>query len=372
MTHHIDQNTTYPVEKARRVFRFDSFPEFLVLIGYICACLSSFFGWHFKGADSLFRYLTAVPILLSINWLKLDRDRIILLLFLGVALLARRLLVIWTLCAFAYQVGYLGIPVRKLGKLGVACISCILIVQLGGVMFGVYENKGYSFEKTGNLIYDLGTGNPNAIGGILFFYNLCWYVVLKNHHRLLFFITVSFISIVGYSICGSRTSLYGSIILMALAAALWIGAIRKWMRWLIAFLPVVLTFMTFWLAANIEDNEEINDVTSKRLLFVVRLTKEYDTREWIVGAPREDDDPLDNVYLALTMTGGLTLIVVYCAGFAVANICYFDKVKKYVPYMIALSAGGIGETYFAGPNSAAMIYWIVVMYPYFKYKPKLN
>lgn len=357
----------------RQSLIFSNYQELLVIFAYVCACISRFVGWYIHGTDAVFRYLTAGSILLSINWLKWDRGKIIVAVFLLISLAARRLLVVWTLVAFAYQIIVLKIPVRRLAKIGFISLGFIIMFQSLGVILGLVENNGRLYPKTAKLIYDLGTGNANVIGAIFLFFNLCSYIVLKNHHKLLFIIITTIVMIVGYSICGSRTFLYSSFILEILALAIWIGAIKKWMRWFFAIIPVVLCFSTFWLAANMDDNQEVNETASSRLYYIVKLTNEYSTKEWIVGAPRDDEgEPVDNVYLLLTMTGGLALITFYCIGFAGACIGDFHKIKPYLPFLVALTFGGLTESYYATPNSASMIYWIFVMIPYFKEKPLLT
>ena len=348
--------------RSNNYFKVSSYQALFVYIAYAAACSMNFFSWQVATAASLFRYIIAVFVLFSFDWFKWDKFKVFLIVFLVVSLAARRLLIVWTLVAMVYQIYFLRIPIKNLAKIGVIVIGIIFLYQIEALLFGLVKNDSVFSLKVSRFIYDLGTGNTNRIGALVLFFLMLLYLLMKDNRKIMYFV---------FYFTGCRTAFYGILILNLVAVFYWNGWIRNWMKWIISLMPILFFIGTFYLAANMDDNENVNSVASGRLYFIVKFTKEYTMREWLIGAPIEDDAPLDSSYLSMITTGGISLALFFCAGFFAAIIRYFKSIGSYLPFVLALIAAGLTETYFVGPNSVSVILWIIVLMPFIKYAPKL-
>lgn len=356
----------------RGFYRFDSWAHLLVIIAFVLSCCMRPMSWHMEGVDSLLRYIIALSLLLSLNWVKWDKFKVFLVVFLLMAVVVRRWLVVWTLFTMVYQIDYLKIPIKRLAAIALVCLSVIIVTQVVFVLCGIWENAGVHYEKSNKILYDLGSGNANRISTLLTFSMFCLYILLKDHYRILFPIISLSLGFVFFQITGSRTTFYAIIILNVLALAYWAGIFWNWTKYIIALVPIVLFIGTFYLAANMESNEELSESASGRLYYILKFTREFGGREWMLGTVREDEDPLDSSYLDIIVVGGITFASFFCAGFGASVIRFFRKIKSYLPFMLAFLAAGISETYLSFPDCASVILWAIVLQVFIKYKPILE
>lgn len=352
-------------------FRVPSYQVLFVYVAYIAACSMNFISWKIEPAAALFRYVIAGAVLISFDWAKWDRFKIFLMFFLLVSLAARRLLVVWAIMAMVYQIAYLKIPLKNLAKIGVAILCIEFFFQIEILLFGLVDNDSVFAVKVSRYVYDLGTGNTNRIGALVLFFMLLLYIVMKDNRRTAYVVFSLTFGYIAYYITGCRTAFYGVIVINVVAIAYWFGCIRNWMKWFVAPVPILFFIGTFFLAANMDDNKAINEAASGRLYYIVKFTKEYTQKEWLVGAPIEDDAPLDSTYLDMITKGGILLASFFCVGFMTVVIRYFNKIMPYLPFVLALVATGLTETYFTGPNGVSIILWVFVLMPFVRHKPVL-
>ena len=362
---------TYCSKIGNNWHKVASYPVLLVYMAYIAACCMNFISWKIEPAAALFRYIIAGALLLSFDWVKWDRFKVFLMLFLLISLVARRLLVVWVMMAMVYQIDYLKIPLKNLAKIGVTVLCVELVFQIEVLLLGFVDNDSVFAIKVSRYVYDLGTGNTNRIGGLVLFLMMLLYIVMKNNRKTAYVVFSLTFGYLAYYITGCRTAFYGIIVVDIVAIAYWFGFIRNWMKWFIAPVPILFFIGTFFLAANMDDNKEINEAASGRLYYIVKFTKEYTQKEWLVGAPIEDDAPLDSTYLDMITKGGVLLASFFCVGFMTVMTRCFKSIGSYLPFMLALIATGLTETYFTSPNGVSIILWVFVLMPFVKYKPNL-
>lgn len=356
----------------KRVTQFSSWQEVFVTLAYFFACIMGSVGSHWESASQIFRYLVAGLLLISIDYTKWDTGKVCLCVFLLLSLVMRRLLVIWTLMVFAYQIDYLKIPIKRLAFIGAVTLGLILLIHVDLVLFELIRNKGVYYQKADRVLYDLGFGNSNRAGLTVLFLCICIYITAKDKYRWLMLFSIIIIGYIFYSITGARTSFYGILILLFTAIMIWLGVIRKWMRWIMALLPLVCFVGTFWLAANYKVGDDVDDVASGRVWYVVKFTSEYGMKEWMIGSPKEMDDPLDSSYLDMITKGGVLLASFFCFGFAKTVIKYYNRTKEYLPFLFTMVGAGLSETIFNDPNSVSVLFWVIIMQAYFKQKPVLT
>ena len=359
-------------DTAPRWTTFSSYREMLVMVAYVLSCVTYFLSWHFPSSEPVMRYVIGFTVLASIKWTQWDWSKAALILFLFISLVARRLLVVWIIFALVYQIDYLQIPIRKLAKTGAIVFLILIFFQLEMVLLSFVENEEWYTLKVTRTLYDCGTGNPNRAGLLVYFFLLNLYIIFKDNRRCAFIILSLTLSAIAYYYTGSRTGFFGIILVTATALAYWNGLIRNWMKWFIAIIPILCFAATFYMALNMEDNGDVNEAASGRLYYIVTLTKEYTTREWIVGAPRETDDPLDSTYLDIITKGGILLASFMSLSFAVSIIRRFKTTVPYLPFILALFASGLTETYFTSANGVSIILWVFILQSICNYKPNLN
>lgn len=351
--------------------KVSSYQVGFLYVAYIVACCMNFVSWGIESAAVSFRYIIAGSILLSFSLHNWDRFKVFLVFFLLVSLAARRLLIVWTIMAMVYQIDCLGISLKKLAGIGIVILSIEFFLLTELLLLGIINNNGEFLEKVSRYVYDLGTGNSNRIGALILFFMLLLYLIMKDNKKLLYVLFSLSFGYLGYYITGCRTAFYGIAIINIVAIAYWSGYIRNWMKWFIAPIPILLFVGTFILAANMDDNEDINEMASGRLYYVLKFTQEYTQTEWLIGAPIEDDAPLDSSYLDMITKGGILLASFFCVGFMVTVIRSFNKIKPYLPFVLALIATGLTETYFVAPNAVSIILWVFVLMPFVRYTPVL-
>lgn len=358
--------------KKSNWYKVASYPVLFIYVAYIAACCMNFISWRIEASAALFRYIIAGAVLFSFDWGRWDRFKVFLIIFLLISLSARRLLVVWIIMAMVYQIDYLKIPIQTLARIGVSVLILEFFFQIGMLLFEIVNNKSEYVAKVSRYVYDLGTGNSNRIGAMVLYCMLLMYILMKDNRKIAYLMISVTLGYIAFYYTGCRTAFYGIIVIDITAIAYWSGYISDWTKWIIASLPIFFFIGSFYLAANMDDNKDINEMVSGRLYYIVKFTKVYTQKEWLVGAPIEDDAPLDSTYLDLIMKGGILLASFFCTGFIFVMIRYFNNIKPYLPFILALVATGLTETYFTSPNGVSIVLWIFILMPFIKQKPILS
>lgn len=341
----------------------------LVWIAYFFTCIQYVISWHIKDSDIVCRYLIAGCLLLSIRYEKIDKNKLFLFFFLIISLFLRRLLIVWCLLALAYQIDEYRIPLRKITKFALIILVIIFFVLIDGILIGIIENEGLKYIKSDRLIYDLGTGNANRCASLFFKLVILLYLLLKDTKRKLFVLTTLCISYLGYLINGSRAVLLSSLLLIILSYGYWFHLYKNWMKYIIAGLPVVMYIFTFYLALHLEDYKDINEMASGRLWYIVRFTQEFQTIDWLIGAPRTLNEPLDSSYLEIIHTGGICLASFFCISYASSILYNYKKLISYLPVLITILIMGLSESILLRPSDISVILWVLILQKFIKYKP---
>ena len=342
--------------------------EILIYFSFILICCRVFISWFNNDLDSSIRYTITIPIFLSFNIKKWNKFKIFLILFFLISLLARRLLVIWSMVALGYLIIENKISLRNLALIGIIVVFIELIILFELNAFSIVQNQGYLYLKSNKILYDLGTGNTNRTGLIFIFLIFYLYIVLYSKAKFSFLIISSIIVFITFEITGCRTLLYSVIILEILAIGYFNNLFKSWMKWPIATIPIIAFCGTFYLAANILDNTDINSAASGRLNFIIKFTQEYTTKEWLVGAPTELDEPLDSSYATLITKGGIFLASFLCLSFIITVCKDFKLIKPLLPVLIAILIAGALESFLANLNGITVIFWTICVQAYLKEK----
>lgn len=310
-------------------------------------------------------YFIAVLTIFSFIGSKFDRFKFVLLLILPVALVFRHWLMLWTVIATSYQLCVLKLPIRNLAKIALALTFMELFVQSELVLMQIISHDCEFVSKTGRLVYDLGLGNSNNVGTTVFYLVALLYLVFGLHHKI-FFVASSLLFTVGmFLYCGSRTFFIGCLLIILLAIFDYFHMIRKWQRLLVGCMPIMLTTMVLCLALNYMDIDVdfLNDLLTGRIYLFYIFFKDFTMNDYLLGKPMEFDLPLDNTYLAMLHLGGVFFVIFFCVCFFIVLVHFFDKIRPFIPFLIAVLIVSSTESVFAGISALSLIFWMITLIP---------
>lgn len=358
---------TFPYYNKKHQFHL-----LLIWIAYSIVTVQNFLSWHLNGIDQILRYVIAICLIVSLDFSKWDKFKIFLLLFLVIALILRRLLIVWTLLCLVYQIDYFKLSLKDLTHVALILVCFELFLQTEGVLIGLLKNTAVKYIKSNSFTYDLGTGNANRCAGLFFKIIVLLYLKYRNNNHSIFFFSSVLLGIISYKITGSRTPFICSFLIMGLAILYWKQLIPKSSKFIIAILPIVFFILTFYLAFNLNENKELNEAASGRLWYIVKLTQEFTIKDWLIGAPRTTDDPLDSAYLEIIHTGGILLALFFIIAFAKTTLVKFNEIKSFIPIILPMLLGGLTEAILLRPTEISVIFWVIMMQSFIKYKPRLT
>lgn len=343
----------------------------LVWAAYVIICLQYYISWYLNEMDKPLRYITAICLIISVDYSKWDKYKSFLLAFGVVSLLFRRLLVVWILVNIVYQIDYYRIPIKKLVSVALFLILVQIFISTEGVLIGLFKDNSVKYVKSETYTHDLGTGNANRCAELFFKAILFSYLILKKSYKFLWIIFTIIISYIGYLITGSRTTLICSILTILLAILYWREFFKNWMKYPISILPIVIFIATFYMSTHIAEFSEINELASSRLTYIVKFTKEFTIQDWLIGAPKTLDEPLDSSCLEMIHFGGILLALFFCISFANSIIHYYHQDLSFMPVIISILFAGLTESIYTRPSDIAILLWIFTLQSNIKYKPIL-
>lgn len=340
----------------------------LVWCAFILVSIQYFLSWHFENIDILCRYGAAACLIGSIDFTKWKKQNLLLTLFLVVAVAIRRYLIVWVLLTLVYQIVEYNIKLKELARCGFIIVSLILLIQIEGILLGILSNTGMIYVKSQQTIYDLGTGNANRCAGVFFDLVLLLYILIGNSRKYLFCFFCIIILLVGFKITGSRTSFLCTLLVIFLSICNWKNLISHKYKYIISLTPIIFFCLTFLLAFNFASDESVNEKMSGRLWYILRFTQDFSILNWIIGAPRIVDEPMDSAYLEIIHTGGILLAIFFCTNFMKSTLRHFDITKPYLPLILPMLVAGLTESIIMRPSVTSVPFWILIILPYFNYK----
>lgn len=348
-----------------------SIKVYLVWIAYIIICIQYFLSWHINEIDKPLRYVSALCLIISLNYSKWDKFKICLIAFGLISLIFRRLLVVWILINLVYQIVYYRIPIKNLVIISLLLILIQIFISIDGVLIGIFKDNCVRYVKSESYTHDLGTGNANRCAELFFKAILFSYLTLKSSYKYLWILFAIIVSYIGYDITGSRTTLICSVLTILLAILYWMDLFKNWMKYPISLIPILLFISTFYMSTHITEFSEINELTSSRLSYIVKFTKEFTIQDWLIGAPKTLDEPLDSSCLEMIHLGGILLALFFCISFANSIIHNYNQDLSFMPVIISILFAGLTESIYSRPSDIAVFLWLVTLQSNIKYKPIL-
>ena len=346
----------------------------LVIISFILSCI---YAWYTRVLDPIndvinINYLLAFSILLSFDFKNNDRFKIILFISLPIcAVMIRRWLVLWTIIALVYQIDYYKINIRRLAFISILILSCELFIQIESVLLGILKEKIVAVEKTGRMAHDLGIGNANRLGLIIFdFCNMLYlYIAVKKGHRFSFVLLTFLLGSIMFYYSSCRTAFMGILTLIFVAFAYWKNLIPHYLKFFVGLIPIIAFILHIYIFSNYSDLGDVNEASTGRLWYITNYIANFSQEDWIIGAVVESSDPLDGSYLELILKGGIFLCTIFSLTFFTSCVRCFDNIKPYLPVVISTLIAGIPETIFTAPSPSSIILWLIVLYYFIPNKP---
>ena len=332
-----------------------------IYISFILTCFLPIFGWFNEELTSPLRYVITFITIISFNWSKWNKFKILIILFLFLSIIVRRLLVIWVIISLSYQILELKIPLKKIGKIGFLTYLIIILFLIELNLFAIIKNQPVIYEKFNRILYDLGTGNTNRTGLLFLSFFLYAYFVFNNKNLFNYIIFSLILSFIIFYITGCRTMFFSIIILNLFLIFEKFKLINNWQRFIYGLLPLIFLVGSFYLTYAVEDNSEINSTMSGRLGYIQRFTLESSVKDLLIGTVNESDSPLDSSYLALVVKGGLILVLFFSLGFLGSSIKFWNVNKKFLPVVTAILCSGITESTFSNLNSTSLLIWLYII-----------
>lgn len=253
---------------------------------------------------------------------------------------------------------------RYISKLFFIMQFIVLFVRILLVYQNVLHVDYWHTEKINSGVsYDLGYGNPNALGCNVFF--ICCYLFLFGN-KLMSFLIILFITILTFYFTACRTSLYLSVLLMF---ACFIPF--KWLRKLFVK-DTVLYLILFTLFAPIlfssfllVNYEEINLLLSGRLRYMSQFIELFNSPLlFFTGIPVDLGDlefAVDNSIAYMLLCGGVLFIAIFIMRF-IYIIKNKDHILMNVLIVLALIIlSGLTESVMSRFGFAgASFFWILL------------
>lgn len=211
----------------------------------------------------------------------------------------------------------------------------ILIIRLILANNGIIVSDYLYTEKIDSGIsYDLGYGNPNALGCVVFF--LCCYLFLSRMNKCISFVAILMISLITFDYTACRTSFFLSILLLLIYVMPFNLKEKIFYKniilYLIPFMSLILLLFSWYLL----DNYEVIDLLlSGRLKYMGQLYEMFDSLlMFFTGVPIDLGDlefAVDNTIAYMLLCGGVCFIVIFL--FQYISIV---KMKIYIPLNVMI------------------------------------
>lgn len=208
--------------------------------------------------------------------------------------------------------------------------------------------------------YTYGFNNPNGFGGFILSIVINAYIVsLGLKRNSLFVLFLLFVSVVSYNYCLSRAALIGSIMLVLVHFMVKWRLLRRWMRYCIAWLPILFFLTNFYLAVNVSDYPEINVLTSDRLTIYAEILGMMTKLNWLIGV-QLPEGPMDGSLWMLLFTGGISALLFFFVNFYLSVTRCFKELYIYFPVILAVLVSGFVENSFSSVGGVSIIFWLLV------------
>lgn len=228
------------------------------------------------------------------------------------------------------------------------------------------ERVWYTEKIEGGVSFDLGYGNPNALGMVSFFVCCYLYIIMYEKRKWFAFFVVLLISLFSFGYTASRTSFYLSLLLM-FACFIPNRLLHEFVYQKIILLSLPLALlMSFFLSAYLLYNYSfVNIVLSGRLGLFSQLLSMFDTLfDFVTGIPIDVTDfdfPVDNVIAYMLICGGIVFVLLFIIQYYI-----IVQYRNYIPafmlvVLMLIVLSGLSENYWAKFGyTGASFTWILL------------
>lgn len=234
--------------------------------------------------------------------------------------------------------------------------KCFLITQITSLLLRIYLiNLGTITEKEfgadwkvsdGRSVFDLGYGNSNSAGMVLFFLCCMIYCYFYEHRKWLSFCLILAISCFAYYYTASRTAFFSSLLLLCtyfIPAKAYIFFKQKGILLLVPLI-VALPLLIAPFSSSIAF---LDRFLSSRIYYIFYMLSLFKSPiSFVTGVFVEENNsfPIDNVFSYLLMYGGLVAI----SCWSIFYMAFVRRAKQIPFYIVAMLVivilSGAGES----------------------------
>lgn len=260
--------------------------------------------------DALF-YLI---VLVALCTLKLNKYCLVLVPLVFLSLLNSAAQNIFLILSSSYIVS-VKLPLRKLFKINVICIICVILSVVLMVKAGIVkEHIGTSRFYINGMIYnprvrsDMGFGNPNRVAILVYSLVINLYLLIKKKHQLLFLIAVILGSYYIYTHTDSRTFILSITCFLLSFFALRSARMSRLMlktRMVLFYIPIIFLIIIIYVSKIRYDDISLEILTSGRLGLFSDFINHCSLKDYLLGTNLINEKTIDNAYLHLLFSAGI-------------------------------------------------------------------
>ncbi|MDE6536891.1 MAG: hypothetical protein K2M13_02470 [Muribaculaceae bacterium] len=342
-------------------------PPVLIVMMYLKTVPLNYFETQFLLIDILFYTVVFISLLM----LKLNKYAIAIFPVLALSVVNSAASNFFLILSSTYILSYT-VSLKGFCKINIFCILGVIVIILLLKEAGMIEEHHVRNGMFVNgVMYnvrirsDLGFGNPNAIGIILYALYINTYLILPKRFKWVFILSCLGITYWIFTITDSRTFLISTVVfllfIISLSSSKFKGVLYK-SRKVLIWIPLAFLLLIFFVIHTGFYNMMVDIATSGRLGLYSKFLSGISMSEMILGTPKLQEETIDNSYIQLLLSAGFY-------GFFFFYWLWYKYIKKLnytaiwiYPVLISFICYGLAESIWLMPVAFGnMVIWVMMM-----------
>ncbi len=310
-------------------------------------------------------------VLVALGTLKLNKYCLVLVPLVFLSLLNPAAQNVFLILASSYIVS-VKLPLRKLFKINVICVICVILSVVLMVKAGIVkEHIGTSRFYINGMLYnprfrsDMGFGNPNRVAILVYSLIINFYLLIKRNHQTIFIIAVILVSYYIYTLTDSRTFILsvGCFLLSFLGLrSHGISNLLLKTRMALFYIPIIFLIIIIYVSKIRYFDISIEILTSGRLGLFSDFINHCSLKEYLLGTNLINERTIDSSYLHLLFSAGIIgLFSTFFLWFKLVSSLNRITIVTY-PILISITLYGFAESIWTMLLSYGnMIIWVMMI-----------
>ncbi len=329
----------------------------IALFAYWVVCMRGYFNIFIENSLPITIFLNVVIILAII----LGKLKKILFVIFGLSLLTiynKDALALIDIFAMTYILK--GVNLKKIAIINIICFFAFFVVW----QYALYTGKIVDVTELGHkgLAHHMGFDNTNVLGMVGFTLLCSLYLTCKSAlSKTILFFSIPVVNQIFYEYSLSRTPWISGYVLMLCMALQFVKLFRPCLKKIIGLLPLLIVFLIIYAAFNFNALSELNSLTTGRVRYAGLLLMRMTGLNLLIGMPVPDDLIIDNSYIMLLCDGGIVCLSLFIVVFYKGITNYWNEIRSYIPYIIAIITAGLTENTFASVSGLSVVFWYLIL-----------